>query len=131
MIAEVSEHIRSINSVSGSRLPAGRALERGEVAALLDACTKDDSLAGGREAAIIALIFGGDLRRSEVASLKVEHFKAENGALRVLGKGNKERLVYLDTGATQPIRDWLLVRGRKEGALFCPYANTATSRNRP
>ena len=79
MTAEEYERIRSINAVSGSRLPAGRALERDEVAALLDACAKDDSPAGARDAAIIALIFGGGLRRSEVASLKVEDFKADNG----------------------------------------------------
>lgn len=120
MTAEEYERIRSINAVSGSRLPAGRALERGEVAALLDACAKDDSPAGARDAAIIALIFGGGLRRSEVASLKVEDFKADNGSLCVLGKGNKERLVYLATGATQAVQDWLRLRGSQEGALLCP-----------
>jgi site-specific recombinase XerD len=120
MTAEEYERIRSINAVSGSRLPAGRALERGEVAALLDACAKDDSPSGARDAAIIALIFGGGLRRSEVASLKVEDFKADNSSLRVLGKGNKERLVYLATGATQAVQDWLQIRGTTDSALLCP-----------
>ena len=120
MTAEEYERIRSINAVSGSRLPAGRALERGEITALLDACAKDDSPAGARDAAIIALIFGGGLRRSEVASLKIEDIKPDNGSLRVMGKGNKERLVYLATGATQAVQDWLQVRGTKDGSLLCP-----------
>jgi site-specific recombinase XerD len=120
MTAEEYERIRSVNAVAGSRLPAGRALERSEVAALLDACAQDDSPAGARDAAIIALIFGGGLRRSEAASLKVEDFKADNHSLRVLGKGNKERLVYLATGATQAVQDWLRLRGSQEGALLCP-----------
>ena len=120
MTAEEYERIRSINAVSGSRLPAGRALERGEVAALLDACAKDDSPAGARDAAIIALVFGGGLRRTEVASLNIKDFIAENGSLRVLGKGNKERLVYLVTGATQAVQDWLQIRGTTDGALLCP-----------
>lgn len=38
--------------------------------------------------------------------------------LRILGKRNKERLVYLNNGAAVASADWLSVRGDEPGALF-------------
>jgi site-specific recombinase XerD len=131
MTAEEYERIRSVKAVSGSRLPAGRALEQAEMAALFTACAHDDSAAGTRDAALLAVIFGGGLRRSEVAVLQVADFDGRKGSLRVLGKGNKERLVYLATGASQAIRDWLVIRGRKEGALFCPVRKNGQVARQP
>ena len=45
---------------------------------------------------------------------------SDGGALRsaLVGKGNKERLVYLDNGAAMALRDWLALRGAQPGALF-------------
>jgi site-specific recombinase XerD len=40
-------------------------------------------------------------------------------ALRVLGKGNKERLAYMPAGTWQRLRTWIDdVRGEKDGPLF-------------
>ena len=41
-----------IDRIEGDTLPAGRALTTGEIAALLDACVKDQSVAGIRDAAM-------------------------------------------------------------------------------
>lgn len=38
--------------------------------------------------------------------------------VRVLGKGAKERLVYLDDGAAEAIADYIEVRGEQPGALL-------------
>ena len=38
--------------------------------------------------------------------------------IRLVGKGHKERLVYLDNGAAMALRDWLAIRGTQPGALF-------------
>ena len=38
--------------------------------------------------------------------------------VRILGKRNKERLVYLNDGAALALADWLTVRGDEPGALF-------------
>lgn len=39
--------------------------------------------------------------------------------LRVIGKGNKERKIYLHSGALDAMVDWLVVRGDDPGAIFC------------
>ena len=38
--------------------------------------------------------------------------------VRILGKRNKERLVYLNDGAALALRDWLTIRGHRPGTLF-------------
>jgi len=72
MRADDHARIRNVAPVRGSRLPAGRALASGEMSALLDACCRDHSIAGVRDAALIAVLYGGGLRRAEVAALSIE-----------------------------------------------------------
>lgn len=119
--AEDYQRIRSVPSVRGSRLPAGRQVSQGELAALMDACARDDGPAGVRDAAMICLMYAaGGLRRAEVVGLDRADYDPETGALRVRGKGAKERLVYVDNGPEDALKDWLVIRGDDEGPLFLP-----------
>jgi site-specific recombinase XerD len=120
MSAEDFQRLKAVRSVGGSRLPAGRALSRSEVAALLDACAADESPAGARDAGLIALLFGGGLRRSEVAALDLDDYDETAGAVRVRGKGDKERRAFLSGNAAAALDDWLEARGTRRGALVCP-----------
>lgn len=61
--------------------------------ALLDMASDDDEAwVGARDAAVLALLYGAGLRISEALSLTGADFPMGD-ALRVLGKGGKERLV--------------------------------------
>jgi site-specific recombinase XerD len=117
--ADTYERIADVDLVTGSTLPAGRALGPGEIAAIMRACA-DGTPAGARDAAIIALAYAGGLRRAELAALALGDVldDGEMISLKVLGKRNKERLVYLDNGAALALRAWLTVRGGAAGALF-------------
>ena len=86
-----------MRNVKGSRLPAGRALEGGEIRALFAACA-DGTPAGARDAAAFALMFGMGMRRAEVAAARLADYEADSGTLRVVGKGDKERMVYATEG---------------------------------
>jgi integrase/recombinase XerD len=48
---------------------------------------------GGRNRAIIELLYSSGLRVSELVDLKIANVYYDTGFLRVIGKGNKERLV--------------------------------------
>lgn len=118
MDADTLQRIRTIKPAKGDRLPAGRALSAGEVAALMGACANDSSPAGARDAAILGLLYGCGLRRAEVVALAVDAYHRETGELRVLGKGNKQRLLYVENGAAAALGDWLTVRGAEPGPMF-------------
>ena len=98
---------------------AGRALSFGEWLGLFSACQADESPAGVRDAAIIALLKIAGLRRAEVATLQLSDFDHSTKTLRVHGKRNKTRTVPIeDKGALDALSDWLYLRGEVPGALF-------------
>lgn len=120
MSAEDYHRIAGVRNVRGSRLPAGHALTAGEIGALLDTCVGDETVVGARDAAIIALLYGAGLRRSEAAALDLAHYDSTASELKVLGKGDTERLVPLEAGVAAALDDWLSVRGTGDGPLLCP-----------
>ena len=36
------------------------------------------------------------------------------------GKGNRERIAYIDDGAAEAMEIWIAARGEELGSLFCP-----------
>lgn len=110
-----------LEAVKGESLPPGRALTAGELKALLGACSTDESAAGARDAALLALLYGAGLRRSEAVALDVSDYDPATGVLVVRhGKGNRDRVVYATNGAADALADWLAVRGAADGPLFLP-----------
>ena len=110
--------IRSVPRERGERLPPGRVVGRDEVAALLGACRSDArGVAGARDAAVLALLFGAGLRRCEPCRPSLDAYRAQTGELRVVGKGGRERRVYLAAGAAEALGAWLVVRGPAPGPL--------------
>ena len=110
---------REIKAFRGRRLPKGRMLSQAEQAALFRACAADPNVAGVRDAAAFALMLGGGLRKAETASLTwPEAVDLDAGSLRIVGKGDKERLVPLPPESLTALRAWLAVRGDTPGALL-------------
>jgi integrase/recombinase XerD len=121
MPAEDYYRARDLDPITGETLPAGRALPGGEIAALMVVCEDDTTPAGPRDAALIACMYPGGLRREEVVSLDLSDYDPESGALTVRhGKRNKARVTYLTNGAMRAMSDWLAIRGAEPGALFWP-----------
>ena len=76
-------------------------------------------VAGMLGAASLESCSWGSLRRSEAVGLDLRDVVTDERALRVLGKGNKERLAYMPAGTWQRLRTWIDdVRGEKDGPLF-------------
>ena len=90
------------------RLP--RAVPIDETFALMDA-PNVDRLLGLRDKAILEVLYGGGLRVSELVGLSLGDLDRSNGVVRVLGKGNKERLCPLNPTALEAIDAWLARRG--------------------
>jgi site-specific recombinase XerC len=120
MGAEDFNRATDIESVRGSREPHGRALEGSEMRSLFKACAVDASVAGRRDAALIAVLYGAGIRRSEAAGLNLSDYNPSTGELKVLGKGNKQRTVYATNGSRDALQAWIAVRGSEPGPLFYP-----------
>jgi site-specific recombinase XerD len=128
MDAETYHRAVDLPGVRGVRLPTGRGLIRRERQRLFVACAKDATAVGRRDAALIAVLYGGGLRRSEVTALDLGDYKPETTELRVRsGKGQKDRLCYVTDGAKSAVDTWLTARGNAPGPLFWP----ADGRGRP
>jgi site-specific recombinase XerD len=119
MSADHMTRASSVDAVRGARVMKGRALSKGELAALFEAC--DPSTPGGaRNAALLGLLYGGGLRRAEVVALDRADYEAKTGKLVVRGKGNKERVAWATNGSRDALDAWLVVRGEEPGPLFLP-----------
>jgi len=119
MDVESFQHIRAVRNLRGSRLPRGRALPAAEISKLFTVCEADSSCTGARDAALLAVILGCGLRRSEAVGLSLSDIVTHEQALKVMGKGNKERLAYMPTGTWQRLMHWTeQVRGKSPGPLF-------------
>ena len=65
------QRIDDVPTAKGEREPRGRALDQRELRKLFRACERDETAAGRRDAALIAVMFGGGLRRDEASKLDV------------------------------------------------------------
>ena len=84
-----------------------------------------------RDYCILTLFLNCGLRISELVGLNLNDI--QDDALRVLGKGNKVRIIYLNDACQDALKRWLAVRrpiqGRDANALFLSAQNERISRS--
>ena len=96
--------------------PLPRSLSRKEVENLLDTIAQKDNAAGIRLMTLVELAYASGMRVSELLALKLEAVQRDPAYLIVRGKGNKERLVPLNTSARESLKAWLAVRDAPKAA---------------
>lgn len=99
--------IKNTKAIRGRRVPKRRWLDKNDLITLLDHCLQDDRLQGMRDASMLALLYGCGLRRSEVVAIDLQHVDHQERSIRILGKGNKERMVYPPPRAWQMMMEWI------------------------
>jgi integrase/recombinase XerD len=122
------EHLRTADptlKLLAARQPmrVPKTLSEAQVEALLAAPDPDSPL-GLRDRTMMELMYASGLRVSELVGLKTVHVGLNEGALRVTGKGSKERLVPFGEEAHGWLRRYLadarsaILRGQVSDALF-------------
>lgn len=106
-----------------SRLP--QALTPAEVSRLLNSAREQRSKEKGfRDWAILAFLYGTACRVSEALGLTFGNIQYDSDKLpisvRIVGKGDKERLVFLSSTAQRALHGWLKVR-RTQGHATSTY----------
>ena len=66
-----------------------------------------------RDRAMLELLYASGLRVTELVSLKMESANLQDGWVRVLGKGNKERMVPVHARALAAVRVYIAERERR------------------
>jgi integrase/recombinase XerD len=89
-------------------------LSRKEIEDLLTAPDPAEPV-GLRDRAMLELLYASGLRVSELCELQLSDFNAELGVVRVLGKGNKQRLVPVGKKAVAAISEY---RESSRGAIL-------------
>lgn len=122
-LIDMTDYNKAISLPSLKTSPGlrGRALSREEISALITSCLSKSEPINLRDAAVIAILRIGGIRRQELVRLELADLDRANGSLVVRrGKGEKQRIVYLTEEALEIVEQWLTVRGSEPGALICP-----------
>lgn len=111
-----------VSSAKGARL-LPKVLTHGDVDAILEyahrLCSTQGDWKDFRNAAILELFYATGMRLAELAGLDTSDLNFEDYNIRVLGKGSKERLVFLNQSAVDAVQEYLKVRPQIKGnALF-------------
>lgn len=110
-----------------------KTLSEAQVEALL-AAPDVSAVLGLRDRTMIELMYASGLRVSELVSLKTVYVSLNEGALRVTGKGAKERLVPFGAEAHDWVRRYLaearaaILKGQASDALFVTARGAAMTR---
>ncbi|MBB1612300.1 MULTISPECIES: site-specific integrase [Pseudomonas] len=104
--------MRSVKAISGTRLARGRNLKRGLIHELMAVCASDPRPQGVRDAALIALLYGSGMRKSESVNLDLAQVDFSERSLQVLAKGNRQLIKYAPTWAFDKLQAWLELRRR-------------------
>lgn len=88
----------------GKNLPYALSVE--ECLQLLDSPDASTPL-GQRDAVLLELLYATGMRVSEACALTLQQFLPEQGLIRVIGKGNKERIVPLGDATVARTQAWL------------------------
>lgn len=81
----------------------------------------ETTMTGLRDRAIMELFFSTGLRVSELASLTRDRINTGTGEMRVVGKGRKERIVFISPRASQWYQAYIDRRGDELKAAFVGY----------
>jgi integrase/recombinase XerD len=109
-----------------------KALAESEIEALLHA--PPETPLGLRDRAMLELMYASGLRVSELVGITAAQVNLRQGVLRVIGKGNKERLVPLGDEAAHWLTRYVdearpvLLKGGRSDALFVSNRRAAMTR---
>ena len=95
-------------------------LSNAEISSLLD-YPYGDTFKDYRDRLILELFYATGLRISELIKIKIGNIQTESGTIKVLGKGNKERIVVFGATASDILREYLKQRAKCEQFNLSPY----------
>lgn len=72
-----------------------------------------------KEKAVFELLLSTGCRVTELTLLSMEHYDQQSGSITVIGKGNKERRVFVNAKAKVAIDNYLKIKPHSMGPIIC------------
>ncbi|OTO77293.1 MULTISPECIES: tyrosine-type recombinase/integrase [unclassified Enterococcus] len=91
-----------------------------EVELMRNACIKP------KEKATFELLLSTGCRVTELTLLAMENYDQQRGTITVIGKGNKERTVFVNARAKVAIDNYLMIKPHFEGSIICGLHGVGT-----
>lgn len=92
-----------------------------EVELMRNACRKP------KEKATFELLLSTGCRVTELTMLTMENYDQQRGTITVIGKGNKERVVFVNARAKVAIDNYLVIKPHSEGPILCGLHGVGTA----
>jgi site-specific recombinase XerD len=126
MDQQIAYGVNRVHGVKSQGVRAGNWLTKNQAQKLLTAPQLTDengtaNLKGYRDRAILAVMIGGGLRRSEVAALTFDHIQQCDGRwviVDIIGKGNRVRTVPVPSWVKLAVDEWANLAGLSRGLVF-------------
>jgi site-specific recombinase XerD len=99
---------REVENLSAGR-PLPKFMFEEEMSALIDS-VEGPGFAEVRDRALLETLYSTGCRAGELSDMKVERIDFNHGLIRVIGKGSKERVVFLGKKASSALADYLPLR---------------------
>lgn len=118
--AEDVARIEAVKGVKAVMVPLGRRVTSGELRAIMSGINTETA-SGKRDAGIIALAYCVGLQRRELANLRLGDVTDKGDEIEITvkgGEGRKARVLFLNNGGADALRDYLSVRMSSPGSLF-------------
>ncbi len=84
---------------------------------LLDVASNEDNRNCERDYAITTLFLNCGMRLSELVNINIKDIKFDDCKMTVIGKGNKERTIYLNNACMRAVKEYLSIRP-KDGVKY-------------
>ncbi len=117
---QIANGVLRVHGVTSHGVRAGNWLTKQQAQQILTA-PNTETLKGLRDRAILAVMIGGGLRRSEIAALTFDHIQQRDGRwviVDLIGKGNRVRSVPIPSWAKLAIDEWANTAGITAGFVF-------------
>jgi site-specific recombinase XerD len=118
----IAQGIQRVKGAKQAGVRTGNWLTLLQAEALIDA-PKIETLKGKRDRAILALLVGTGLRRTEISDLTFRHIQQRDGRWAIVdlkGKGERIRTVPMPSWAKVAVDAWTLAAGLSSGRVFRP-----------
>lgn len=92
-----------------------------EIELMRNACRKP------KEKAVIELLLSTGCRVTELTLLAMENYDQQRGSITVIGKGNKERVVFVGAKAKVAIDNYLVIKPHTIGPILCGLHGVGTA----